>query len=51
MEVPTLQLHLLLDLQVLQGKQQYLLAKGTQHPNFTPLFPIANGNNALKRHI
>lgn len=53
MKVPTLQLHLLSDLKVLQSKQQDLLAKGiagTQHPGFTPLFPIADGNNSLKRH-
>jgi hypothetical protein len=42
MEFPTLQLHLLSNLKVLQGKQQYLLAKGIaiiEHLDFTPLFP------------
>jgi hypothetical protein len=45
MKVPTLQLHLLSDLKVLQSKQQDLLARGiagTQHPSSTPLFPIAD---------
>jgi hypothetical protein len=53
MKVPTLQLHLLSDLKVLQSKQQDLLARGivgTQHPSSTPLFPIANGDNSLKKH-
>jgi hypothetical protein len=53
MKVPTLQLHLLSNLKVLQSKQQDLLARGiarTQHPDSTPLFPIADGNNSLKKH-
>jgi hypothetical protein len=53
MEVPTLQLHLLSDLKILQGKQQDLLTRRiakTQHPNSTLLFPIADGDNSLKRH-
>jgi hypothetical protein len=53
MEFPTLQLHLLLDLEVLQGKQQDLSIRGIvgiEHPNFTLLFPATNGHKSLNRH-
>ncbi len=53
MEFPILQLYLLSNLKVLRGKRQDLLARGIagiEHPDFTSLFLVANGDNSLKRH-
>jgi len=49
MEFPTLQLHLLSNLKVLQNKQQDLLTRGIEHFDSTSLFPITDCDNSLKR--
>ncbi len=52
MEFPTLQLHLLSSLKVLQSKQQDLLTRGIvgiEHLDSTSLFPITDCDNSLKR--
>jgi hypothetical protein len=48
-----LQLHILLGLKALKGKQQDMIARGItrfKHHDIDPLFPFAPSDNTLKRH-
>jgi hypothetical protein len=49
-----LQLHLLLALKVLKGKQQDMIVKGIvglEHLDLNPLFPSIPSDNTPKRHL
>ncbi len=48
-----LQLHILLGLKAMKGKQEDMIARGIvglEHLDIDPLFPFASSDNTLKRH-
>jgi hypothetical protein len=52
-EIPMLQLHLLLVLKVLRGRQQDIIARGIasfEHFDIDPLFPSSPSDNTFKRY-